>query len=90
MYPGSPVNQTKWLVFRMIYVIEFLATTNGLSLVGLDFPGVDQGHPLVSNSLCEESMKIGRFGLLFKRNVNLGQSLVAGDQLKLLEEANLV
>ena len=31
--PGSPVNQTKWLVFRMIHSFRIPDPTNGQSLV---------------------------------------------------------
>ena len=37
--PGSPVDQTKWLVFRMIHVFRILDPTNGQSLVDLDLQG---------------------------------------------------
>ena len=37
---GSPVDQTKWLVFRMIHGFRIPDPTNGQSLVDLDFLGV--------------------------------------------------
>ena len=38
--PGSPVDQTKWLVFGMIHGSRIPDPTNGASrLVGLDFLG---------------------------------------------------
>ena len=38
--PGSPVNQTKWLVFRMIHGFRIPDPTKGQSLVDLDFLGL--------------------------------------------------
>ena len=38
MYPGSPVNQTKWLVFRMIHVKDSLLPKG--KVWSLDFLGV--------------------------------------------------
>ena len=39
LLPGSPVDQTKWLVFRVIHGFRIPDPTNGQSLVGLDFLG---------------------------------------------------
>ena len=43
IYPGSPADQTKWLVFRMIHGARIPDPTNGQSLVGLDFLGIQRG-----------------------------------------------
>ena len=46
MYPGSPVDQTKWLVFGMIHVFRIPDPTNGQAVWSLDFLGVSVYIPV--------------------------------------------
>ncbi len=53
--PGSPADQTKWLVFRMIHGSQGFPTTNGQSLVDLDFLGTFS--PKTADEVWKESFQ---------------------------------
>ena len=60
-YPGSPVDQTKWLVFRMIHGSRIPDPTKGQSLVDLNFLGIWMSNKSNGMSFYKGLCCAGRF-----------------------------